>query len=199
MSHTVTCKSVPIRSKSAIRAAVKALQDAGVDVELRENCKPRMYYNNQIKRQVIDLMDTNDKSAAKEATKGFAYNDDPDVCDFVLHCPKAHYDVGFIRHEDGHYVPLFDDYDHGACDTPMFKTGKESGGIKKTLGSGKGQHAGHWNGLKESTDAALHSIGKFLQEYSKATTIEAAISDGHMVESCIVDDDGNMHLVLTVD
>jgi len=198
MSHSVTCKTVPLRSKSAIRQAVANLIARGIRVELRENAKPRGYYRNQIKRQLIDLMDTDDKEAARKASEGFIYNDDPDVCDFVIHCPDSHYDVGLIRHEDGHYVPYFDNYEHGARDTPEFHTGTESGGIVKTLGTGKAGHAGHWNGLRESSEVALHSIGKFLQEYTKEATIEAAVAAGHFVDGVEVDDEGNMHLTLSV-
>tara|TARA_R110002153_G_scaffold26421_5_gene82920 strand:+ start:2784 stop:3383 length:600 start_codon:yes stop_codon:yes gene_type:complete len=198
MSHSVTCKTVPLRSIAAIKAAVAALIAKGVNVELKENAKPRGYYNNQIKRQLIDLMDTDDKVAAAKASEGFVYNSDPDICDFVIHCPDAHYDVGLIKHEDGHYVPYFDNYEHSASDTPMFITGSESGGISKTLGTGKGSHAGHWNGLRDSSEAALHSIGSYLQEYTKCAAIEAAIGAGHMVDGCTTDEDGNMHLTLSV-
>jgi len=199
MSHTITAKSVPIRSKSAIRQAVANLIASGINVVLEENAKPRGYYRNQIKRQVIDLMDTDNKEAARKASEGFQYNEDPDVCDFVIRCPESYYDVGLIRHEDGHYVPYFDNYQSGPRDTPEFHTGKESGPISNTLGTGKGGNAGHWNGLRDSSDVVLHSIGKFLQEYTKEATIEAACAAGQSIESMTTDDDGNIHLVLSVD
>ena len=181
-------------------AAVKALQDMGINVELKENCKPRCYYNNQIQRQVIDLMDTDNKAAAKEASADLDFNEDADVCDFVIHCPEAYYDVGLIRHKDGYYVPFFDDYEHSPRDTPQFKTGKESGGIKKVLGSGQGRHAGHWNGLRESSEQANHSIGKFLQEYTKSVVSSSAVSSGQSIESCEFDaETGEYHMVLSVD
>lgn len=198
MSHSVTCKTVPIKSISAIKAAVASLREKGVNVELRENSKPRCYYNNQIKRQVMDLMDTDDKQAAKEASEGFNYNSDPDVCDYVIHCPDAYYDVGLIKHKDGHYVPFFDNYEHRALENPYFTTGTESGGISQTLGTGHGQHAGHWNGLKDSSDAVLHSIGQFLQEYTKEAAIETAISQGHSIEDLVTDEDGNIHLTVAI-
>lgn len=81
MSHTTTLKSVVIRDVSALRSAIEALRQEGVNCELREGAKPRMYYGNQHGK-----------------------------CDYVLHLGDSPYDVGFDRQKDGSYVPVFDEF-----------------------------------------------------------------------------------------
>lgn len=81
MSHTTKLKSVVIRDTSALMAAVADLRAQGVDCELRQNEKPRMYYANQHSE-----------------------------CDYVLRLNKQPYDVGFERQDDGTYVPVFDEW-----------------------------------------------------------------------------------------
>jgi len=149
MSHTTRLKTVSIKSITAVRAAVQALQAKGVRVELKEKVKPRAYYG--------------------ETQIG--------VCDYVLYLPDGQYDVGLDRQEDGTYAPVFDEWgshvgrklgaDVNACPMPTTMEGR-----------------------------AQHQIGQFMQEYTKAATIEAAIAQGYMVESATVDDQGQCHLVL---
>ena len=81
MSHTTKLKSVIIRDTSALVQAVNDLRAQGVDCELRQNEKPRMYYANQHSE-----------------------------CDYVLRLNKSPYDVGFERQDDGTYVPVFDEW-----------------------------------------------------------------------------------------
>ena len=79
MSHTTTLKGVKITSVSALRAAVAALREKGRNIELVENAKPRMYYDNQ-----------------------------EGNCPFVLKLKDARYDVGLRMAEDGSYTPVLD-------------------------------------------------------------------------------------------
>lgn len=81
MSHTTTLKTVSIKDVAALRATVSELQAAGVDCELVENARPRMYYDTQ-----------------------------HGVCDYVIRLNKSRYDVGFDKQADGSYVPVFDEW-----------------------------------------------------------------------------------------
>lgn len=81
MSHTTTLKGLAIKDVQAMRAAVSELQNKGININLLENTKPRMYFGNQHGQ-----------------------------CDFVLGLPDGKYDVGLERQEDGSYSPVFDEY-----------------------------------------------------------------------------------------
>lgn len=148
MSHTTTLKAVVIRDVTALRMAVDELKSNGINCDLIENAKPRMYFNNQ-----------------------------HSACDYVLRLNDSKYDVGFDRQADGTYVPVFDEWqnivakqlgaDVNVCPIPTSKEGK-----------------------------AQHQIGRFFQSYSKHAAVNAAVSQGYMVESSTVDDEGNVHLTL---
>ncbi len=79
MSHTTHLKNVVIRDVGALRSAVAELKAGGVDCDLLEDAKPRMYYSNQGQK-----------------------------CEYVLKLNKGKYDVGFKLQEDGTYAPLLD-------------------------------------------------------------------------------------------
>ena len=79
MSHTTTVKA-DIRSVSAIKAAVAELKRTGVNVVLKENTQPRMYYANQ----------------------------HPEPSAYVLHFPDCRYDVGLDRDGKGGFTLAFD-------------------------------------------------------------------------------------------
>lgn len=81
MSHTTTIKSVAIRDAQAIRQAVERLQGKGVNINLLENTKPRMYYESQGEK-----------------------------CEFVLHLPGARFDVGLKLQKDGTYAAMYDEH-----------------------------------------------------------------------------------------
>lgn len=80
MSHTSTITGVAIKNRAAIEAAVAHLQSKGVKVSLKENVKPRAYFNNQ---------------AGMETP-----------ADLCLQLDK--YDVGLYLQEDGTYEARFD-------------------------------------------------------------------------------------------
>ena len=73
MSHTTTLKGVKIMDRRAIEQAVADLKKDGVNVILRQNAKPRMYYSHQA--------------------------DEVGLCDYVLHLPNSRYDVGLKWNE----------------------------------------------------------------------------------------------------
>lgn len=81
MSHTTTLKSVSISDTVALQEAVDFLKARGLDAELVQNVKPRMYYDNQY-----------------------------GVCDYVLRLKNSPYDIGFSKQEDGTYAPVFDSW-----------------------------------------------------------------------------------------
>ena len=47
MSHNSVIKGISINDKSLIEIAVKSLQSQGINIELLENTKPRMYFDHQ--------------------------------------------------------------------------------------------------------------------------------------------------------
>lgn len=81
MSHTTTIRSVAIRDTNAIRQAVERLQSKGVNINLLENTKPRMYYEHQGEK-----------------------------CEYVLHMPGCRFDVGLKLQKDGTYAPMYDEH-----------------------------------------------------------------------------------------
>lgn len=86
MSHTTKISAVQIKDAAAIRKAVQTLQNRGVKVELKENVKPRMYYERQ----------------ANEIGN----------CDFVLHLPNGRFDVGLKKDaKTGIYDVFMDEWD----------------------------------------------------------------------------------------
>lgn len=84
MSHTTTIRGLRITDDNAVRTAVQALQQRGVQIELQENAVPRMYYEHQ----------------AREVGE----------CPFVLKLPNSRYDVGLQRQADGTLEPKFDEF-----------------------------------------------------------------------------------------
>jgi len=86
MSHTTTLKTVVIRDVAALQRTVAELKAKGVNCDLVENQRPRMYYAKQ-----------HGESA------------------YVLKLHDAPYDVGFDLQADGSYAPVFDEWaDHVA-------------------------------------------------------------------------------------
>jgi pyridoxine 5'-phosphate synthase PdxJ len=80
VSHTTTLKGMKIKDDKAMRDAVDALKQQGINCELLTNVKPRMYYNNQ------------------EA-----------ACAYVLRLHDGNYDVGFRFDEaTGEYHAVLD-------------------------------------------------------------------------------------------
>lgn len=113
---------------------------------------------------------------AKPRVHGY---DRVETCDFVLKLDGA-YDVGLKRNADGAYEPVLDVY---------------QGHVGKYLGAtcpvpGTAAYAGQ--------EYTQHQIGRFLQGYAKHAAMNAAMSAGHVIESCDVDADGNVQLVLAV-
>ncbi len=146
MSHTTVMKNVVIRDISALKQAVSALKAKGINCELLENAKPRMYSSSQ-----------------------------SPTCDYVLNLKNGSYDVGFQKQKDGTYVPVLDTWSShisnqigATCPMPHTEQGK-----------------------------AQHAIGQFMQEYSKAATVNAAMQQGYIVESTETDAEGNIHLTLS--
>lgn len=93
-------------------------------------------------------------------------------CDYVLSLPTCRFDVGFDKQADGTYVPVFDEWQN---------------------------HIGAVIGVPgySGQDKTQAQIGRLMQGYAKHAAINAAVSQGYMVESSTVDAEGNVQLVLT--
>lgn len=114
MSHTTTIKTVPLRSRTAIAAAVEELNKNGVRCKLTENKAPRMYRANQFK------LDTGKQHA--------------DLC---LELQDGQYDVGFVWNEkDQKFDVVFDSW---ANNTAKFLGAK--GATKQARGGLNGTDA----------------------------------------------------------
>jgi hypothetical protein len=145
MSHVTTLKGVQIKDVAAMRAAVAELKAKGINCDLLENAKPRMYYDHQSHNRP-----------------------------FVLRLGDSRYDVGFVPQDDGTYAPEFDEWDRqvtrqigATCPLPDTKEGR-----------------------------VQHCIGQFLQGYAKHAAMNAAMSQGYIIEGSTTDAEGNVHLQL---
>lgn len=106
MSHTTTLNGLAIKDVQAMRTTVTELQAKGINIVLKENVKPRMYFGNQ-----------------------------HGECAFVLSLPDSKYDVGLERQEDGSFVPVFDEYqghvgnhlgaDQSVCPMPDYSNSED--------------------------------------------------------------------------
>lgn len=116
MSHTTKLKGTVIRNINALRAAIEELAATGVSVELVENERPRMYYNNQ-----------------------------HGVCPYVVRLNNSRFDVGLDLQEDGTYTPVFDTHantvgrhlgaDVNVCPMPRTQEGQATHQIGKLMQS----------------------------------------------------------------
>jgi hypothetical protein len=180
MSHTTSVKSCPIKSITALQAAVQTLRLQGVECVLKQNSVPRMFYDDQISRHVRQREEELKRTGKDE---GYVFHTNPEECDYTLHLPKASYDVGFLRNRKGELVPFFDDW-------------KQS--VASQLGATFGGKVEHWSGDRDAGEQQLHSVGKLLQQYAKHAATEAAVSDGYMVTGEETDAQGNIHLLVEV-
>jgi len=183
MSHTATVKTVPIKSVSALIKAVDELRERGINCELARDAVPRMYYSKQITKH----LGTN---------KNYVLNGVDDVCDFVLKLPNCYYDVGFVKHKDGHYEPVFDNFIYPSLAV-------NGGGGHKSIASELGlrmQGAGTSgrDGAIDASEATMCSIGQFLQSYSKHAAIEAAEEAGYYVSSVEINQKGEVVLEVEI-
>lgn len=113
MSHTTVLKTIKITNTEALKESVAFLKSQGVDCELLENAKPRMYYNNQHGQ-----------------------------CDFVLKLASSVYDIGFDKQEDGSYAVVYDSWGGHiqnqvgmptTCPIPVTKEEKAAGTVSRLL------------------------------------------------------------------
>lgn len=113
---------------------------------------------------------------AKPRVHGY---DSVETCDYVLKLDGA-YDVGLKRNAEGNYEPVLDVY---------------QGHVGKYLGA---TCPAPGTAAYRSQEHTQHEIGRFLQTYSKHVAMNAAMAAGHVIESCDVDTDGNVQIVLAV-
>lgn len=109
----------------------------------------------------------------QDAQPRMYYSQQHGKCDFVLHLPDCRYDVGFDLQEDGTYAPV--------CDLWANE-------IQNQIGTS----------CPIEADRAQIAIGSLMQNYSKHAAINAAVNAGHQVESCIVNEQGEVELMLAV-
>ncbi len=159
-----------MKSISALRAAVQKLKAKGMNVELKENAIPRMYFNNQLRDQVA-------QSAERSAK--YSFNEDPNRCDYIIEVKDAYYDVALVRLKEGGYAPLYDNYTSGSNQSG-------SNHKNKMLSSVLGRSFENTEKLtgEDLTQAQKASeISHLLQGYVREATMEQAIADGLMLES----------------
>lgn len=106
--------------------------------------------------------------------------DSVETCDYVLKLTGA-YDVGLKRNAEGNYEPVLDVYQGHVGNAGLRATCP----MPNTAAYRSQQHT-------------QHEIGRFLQSYAKHAAINAATSQGHTVETCSMDGEGNVQLVLAV-
>jgi len=107
-----------------------------------------------------------------------------EIADAVIHLPGSRYDVALLKQEDGSYECVFDDWQ------------KE---VAKVLGQPFKGTTEHWSGNRPDTEQTLHSVGKFLQEYSVCAAVEAATMAGYSVLGHSTDANGCVQLQISVD
>ncbi len=98
-------------------------------------------------------------------------------CEYVLKLNDGTYDVGFKLQKDGTYSPVFDEY-------------------QRHVGGQIGANVDVCPMPKTQDGKAQHQIGQFMQAYTEAATINAAVAQGYSVESTVTDAEGNVHLTL---
>lgn len=168
MSHSTLIKSVPIKDLQALRQAVAELAQRGVRCTLQQNHEPRMYYPQQLKRDM--------QRATAEA-------------DYVLCLQDAYYDVALLQNAEGQLEPVFDDYGSPSYNVPATQTGK--GPIKQFIGVPVPEGTPY-------DEQLVCSIGQFLQLYTKHATINAARAQGYMIEGTTMDAEGNLQITIDV-
>ena len=98
MSHTTKLNTIPITDIHALEAAIKELAAQGVDISLKRNAEPRMYYPEQITKQV-----------ASQKNHGLQLHENPEECDYVVSLPMCPYDIGLIKKQGSNeYELLYD-------------------------------------------------------------------------------------------
>ncbi len=135
-----------------------------------------------LKKTVLDLQSKGVKcSLVENAVPAMYYNNQVGKCEYVLRLDDAlyagkRYDIGFQKQADGTYATVFDDWGRAisgqvgaACPMPNTPEGK-----------------------------AQHIIGQLLQGYAVNAAINAAVSQGYVVEGHTTDADGNVHLNINV-
>lgn len=178
MSHTTLVKSVQIKSESALHGMAKELRVLGMDVELVKNAIPRLYYKDQIARTLV------------RTGKKMAYHNNVEECDYVLKVKGAYYDIGFLKDDEGNYVPLFDDFPYPSpYSSPTERAGQRA--LSGILGTKIPEGV---NG----EEAKAYSIGKALQCYSLAAATEACNEAGYSIISSKFDAKGQIVLEVEV-
>ena len=178
MSHTTTVKSVQIKSVSALKQMAKNLVQKGLNVELLQNSVPRMYYRDQIARTL------------KAQGKKMQYHANVEECDYVLRVKDAFYDIGFLKDDEGNYVPLFDDF---SFPSPHLVGHPDVG--TKPLKALVGTAAPIGTPVAE---AVSYSIGKVMQEYSLCAATEACLEAGYSILGTSFDNAGQVILEVEV-
>jgi hypothetical protein len=178
MSHTTLVKTVQIKSESALIEMAKELRRMGIDVELVKDAVPRLYYKDQINRTLV------------RDGKKMQYHKNVEECDYVLKVKAAHYDVGFLKDEDGNYVPLFDDFPYPSpYSNPHDRSWQKP--LKEILGTKVPQNCAPGEMLS-------YSIGKALQAYSLCAATEACTEAGYSILNSSFDSEGQIVLEVEV-
>lgn len=102
------------------------------------------------------------------------YEDQYGATPYTLYLHDSKYDVGFCLEQDGSYSMV--------CDLHGNHIQKQVGCACSIEGASRMEQA----------------VGKLTQLYVKHATINAAVSQGYVLDNCYVDDDGNLQMEISV-
>lgn len=114
-------------------------------------------------------------SLEQNAKPRMYYSNQHGVCDYVVKLHDKPYDVGLQKQDDGSYSLV--------CDT-------WAGHVRKAVGVADSCPI-------DATPEEV-AVGALMQSYAKHCAINTATAQGYIVESCMVDEDGEVQLTLAV-
>jgi hypothetical protein len=128
---------------------------------------------------INELAETVNCSLKENVKPRMYYSNQGEVCRYVLNLHEATYDVGFAEQADHTYTPVFDEFNNivknqigASCPLPV-KDGKTT-----------------------PDEKAQHAIGKLMQLYAKHAIINEALNQGYSVDGTVVDEHGNLQVLL---
>ncbi len=161
---------VTVKDSRALQQMADTLCKQGLRVKLIQNAVPRMYYSNQIERQLL------------AAGKKMQYHRNPEECDFILQVQDAYYDIGFLKDLHGNYIPLFDDH-YGPSN------------LVSSTKAGKGPIADFLGVKAEGEDhTPEEAIGKALYAYAYHAAVNTAEAQGYDTSECRILENGDTFL-----
>jgi hypothetical protein len=132
-------------------------------------------------RQALTELETNRgiKTSIVENVKPKLYfshqSDTVGVLPYVVKIEGCPYDIGLKQNEDNSYDIVTDIYNDS---------------VRNKVGTPQS--------CRLQATEEEKAVGMLMQEYAKFATINTAVSQGYMVESCVIDESGEVQLTLAV-